>query len=302
MCKKIISIIGISVCLILGSIFGADKAQGINKYNDRIYTQASMIYNGFNETLETSDVVIVGQVEEIKEYPQYDEYTVQVIDVNKGDVGKSIIIRNYLYDYSYECNGEEYTGKTKTGYSEGEQYVFVLQHIWNVYEEKYVILSDTYIPLENIKNSTVLSQNISNGLNPLEYIANYSFKSSGKGSELSIDYIESDDIKEIIDYSDYVSEVEVLELYLENDVSDVYLCRVKNNLKGSINTSDDGTVIIPFFKNSVETGKVYTVCLMSDSKDSLIYTLSSKNSIMECSDTDSIMILIEEESLKNNAP
>lgn len=71
------------------------------------------------------------------------------------------------------------------------------------------------------------------------------------------------------------------ELLHSTEVVDVYICSVTESIKGDMSTMSDNTVIIPFFRNTVEVGRGYVVCVDSDSKDSIIYTLSSKNSVMD---------------------
>ena len=221
------------------------------------------------DVLEAADVVLVGKVDKVTKFPQYDEYDVDVVDIKKGEVNKNLKIRNYLCDYSYNYNGIELFGRTSTDYSEGEKYIFTLQHIRNVYEDKYVILADTYIPLSSVNDSSILSKKISDEKDPVSYIENYIYKSSGSGEKLSIDYIESNNVEEIVKYSDYIAEVTVLELCRETEVSDVYFCKIDKVIKGSINTAEDDTILIPFFKNSVNVGGAYIVNLTSDTADTI---------------------------------
>jgi len=287
--RKVISAVAICLCAMAGVVTGLMNVPNC----ERVYSQAMRIYMDFDTVLDKADVVLIGQVDKVTEFPQYDEYDVNIIDIKKGNVSKNLKIRNYLYDYSYNYNGNELSGRTSTNYSKGEQYIFALQHIWNVYEDKYVILADTYIPLNSVRDSTILSEKISEDINPVSYIENYTYKSSGSGDKLSIDYIQSNDVRDIIEYSDYIAEVKVVELYRETEVSDVYSCKINNTIKGSINTTEDGTVLIPFFKNSVKLGESYIVNLTSDTTDTIIYTLSSKNSVMDVSDENMIESVLD---------
>lgn len=72
------------------------------------------------------------------------------------------------------------------------------------------------------------------------------------------------------------------------DVVDVYICSVIESIKGNITTMPANQIIIPFFKNTVKEGKNYVVCLDSQGEDSIIYTLSSKNSVIEEKQTEKI--------------
>ena len=282
--KRVITVLAVCLCAVTGALAGLMEKPEC----DRIYSQALKIYMDFDDVLEAADVVLVGKVDKVTKFPQYDEYDVDVVDIKKGEVNKNLKIRNYLCDYSYNYNGSELFGRTSTDYSEGEKYIFTLQHIRNVYEDKYVILADTYIPLSSVNDSSILSKKISDEKDPVSYIENYIYKSSGSGEKLSIDYIDSNNVEEIVKYSDYIAEVTVLELCRETEVSDVYFCKIDKVIKGSINTAEDDTILIPFFKNSVNVGGAYIVNLTSDTADTIIYTLTSKNSVMEISDADAV--------------
>lgn len=283
--KKIFISLGL-LCLsvILGISVGIYKKNHVMNEADstRVYAQSIVMYDGFDNVLEDSDIIVTGEVQEIIIHNLYDEYTVKVTDTHKGEAIDNITVRNYLYDYSYSYEGTDGSGRTNTNYKEGQSYIFVLQHISNVYEDQYVILSDVYIPINNIESSTVLSGKIEDISNPKSYIKDYKFKNkNGKGNQLSLDYIKSDKVKDIVENSKYIVDVEVKEHCRSTDVVDVYLCNVIEVFKGDVTTTEENQIIIPFFKNTVEIGKSYVVNLTSDTEDALIYSLSSKNSVME---------------------
>lgn len=187
-----------------------------------------------------------------------------------------------MYEYTCVDDKEQFIGKTNTDYEVGDSYIFILQHVKNVYEEFYMIVSDAHIPMDEASNSTVLSMRPEGIDNCAEYVDTYEFKSlKGKGHELSIDYINSEKMEDIVSDSKYVVVVEPQELYRTTEVVDVYSCSVKEVMKGDLTTDEKGEIIIPFFKSSVEKGKTYIVSLNSDAEDTIIYTLSSKNSVME---------------------
>lgn len=145
-----------------------------------------------------------------------------------------------------------------------------------------------YIPLDAVEDSTLMSQSIQDIADPIAYINDYEYNQKGEGELLSIDYIESNNMAEIVDFSPYIVEIEVLELYRTTEVTDVYLCRVIDAIKGSINTTEENTIIIPFFKNTVEPNGRYIVNLISDTADSLIYSLSTEYGVMNVSEKDDI--------------
>lgn len=141
--KIVLSVIAICLSAVLGIMFGLSK-QTISSTDQRVYAQCIMEYSSFNELLEAADVVLIGSVNDIIVHDQYDEYSIEVSKVYKGEANEEISIRNYLLDYYYVNNGQEYNGMTNVNYEVGKCYVFVLQYIENVYEKRYAILGDIY--------------------------------------------------------------------------------------------------------------------------------------------------------------
>lgn len=66
-------------------------------------------------------------------------------------------------------------------------------------------------------------------------------------------------------------------------------------LKGDVTTTEENQIIIPFFKNTVELGKRYVVNLNSDTEDAIIYSLSSKNSIMNENEKENLEKILNKE-------
>ncbi len=242
--------------------------------------------------MASADIILTGTVEEIVQHSEYDEYNIKVNNVKKGDVKDTLKVRNYLYNYSCEYQDESYSGKTNTGYEIGKEYYFVLQHIYNVYEDKYMIMSDIFIPVEKKGKATVLSRAIDEDDNLRALIDGENFqKKKGAGDDLSIDYIKSDDRASIVKKSPYIAEVQLKELYQSAGAVDLYLCDVQDELKGRLNT-EKNQVLIPFFANTVQLGETYIV-LLSDSDEeekgnSSLYVLSSKDSVWSVNQKESI--------------
>ena len=288
-----LSLIITSIVLIiaLGIYHNINKNSG--NIDKRLYAQAIRLFEGFDNILEDADVIATGTVNNIVIHDEYDEYFVTILNTKKGDDMEQITVRNYLCEYTYMDDNKGRIGKSNLNYEIGKSYIFILQHIRNVYEDMYIIMSDAYIPLENAQNSTVLSKELRDIEDCEAYIDQYHFKNiQGKGIQLSIDYIESSQEKEIVMHSKYIAKVEVNELYRSTEIVDVYACSVVDILKGKINAAEN-QIIIPFFKDTVEIGEIYLVCLNSDRDDAIIYTLSSKNSVFEASKFESIKNMVE---------
>lgn len=90
-------------------------------------------------------------------------------------------------------------------------------------------------------------------------------------------YTQSNDEEVIKDECGYIARITVDSIAVEGDTNrNTWYCTVVDAIKGNIS----GTVMIPFFKDTVEAGETYTVCLNGDDNGKL-YTLSSRNSILD---------------------
>lgn len=280
--KNIVKVFVLLCCVILGAIVGNANKKQQDDIKNRKYYQAMMNYTEFDDILECADNIVEGKIKQINSYESYDEYIVTVESLYKGEAFKEISIRNYFINYVYNDGEKVVNGSTNLNYETGNSYVFVLQHIKNVYEDKYVILADTYLPVSDMKSSTYLSRNV--GMADCRtYINNYSFSSDkGSGEHFSMSYIESTEEKLIMEESDVIIKLKISDLYSSTDVVDVFACEVLQTIKGEVNTTSENKIIIPFFVDTVTKNEEYVVCLHADSEDSFVYTLSSKNSIYDC--------------------
>lgn len=270
--KFIICTIILLMCGGIGAFKGLyDNKMLKNETGERIFSNASTEKIELDSLLENADVIAYAEVIDIKQYTQYDEYTVSVNKTKKGNVSQVMTIKNYLYDF----NGVH----TVTDYEKGNEYIFILQHIRNVYEDNYVIMNNAYIPLDDNKQCQIICEDICE-TDVVNYIEKYKLISNvGNGNEYSIEYIEDDSYSSVWTETPYIAKVRLIDMCRSTENVDVYVCTLIKNIKGVINTDDNNQILIPFFKNTVGEGEECVVCLNCETDDSVIYTLSSKNSV-----------------------
>lgn len=294
--KIIISVLTLMLCSIIGFSVGMlskQKEENSTKYG----VFKAKIAVDLDEVLDCADVIVSGKVKKITKKDLYYEYVVEVQDVKKGEAPTELIVRNYTYNYSCSSETETYEAKSNTAYEEGKKYIFVLQHMDTVYEEAYMIIADTYMPIEDEKSSTLLARSIENVTDVEMYIDEYDFdvvNDKRRGTP----YIKSESMDEIILESMYVTEVTPVEMYHSTDIVDVYLCNVNHVYKGNLTTTEDDQILISFFKDSVKKGEEYIVALNSDTDDALIYALSSKKSVYTLQVEEEIRDLLEYKKTK----
>jgi len=188
-----------------------------------------------------------------------------------------------LYDYS----------TTQNPYELGESYILVLERKDSVYDgEVFLIVADIYVPLEgeNINEIRQYNQPIDNNVFTISdwvtYVNNVIDKDSDTYNSLNstIEYVDSNDINEILNGSKYVVRVRINEMYVEGRTNrDTYNCTVLHEFTGEIDNfkgnSNSKEILIPFFKGTIEPGSEYIIMLNDTDANSLIYSLSSANSV-----------------------
>lgn len=270
-------ILGITLSLLAGAICSYIHNSSSDSGDERVYTQCEMESQYIDDTLDSADVILRGTIQNITEKQEYDEYVVKPTSVIKGENAKAITIQNNLYQYSYQRDEKSYTGTTHTEYKKGEEYLFVLQHIYNVYGDRYVIMADAFIPLNDKKEISIVSEYDNNIKDVAAYIENYTYKKKGgAGDKLSIDYTKSDKLSDITASSEYIAIVTPDEKYQSTEMVDLYLCTVKSKMKGEIAFDQ---ILIPFFPDTVKEGEDIIVLLDQTDSESNMFTLSSKKSV-----------------------
>lgn len=273
--KVYINIICFVIATCLGCLSGVSYASTDNENkNNQEFSYASVKYNGFDSVIDNADIIFNGVVSKIEKHNEYDEYEVYVNETLKGECEKITYVRNYHINYS-DISGNV-SGITHLAYEVGSSYVFMLQHIRNVYQDYYAILQDTYIPMYEESEWSVYSQKIAcNDIT--DYIKTH--KNNQSVDNLSIKFTDSDSKEVIMEEADCIVELIPIEKLRTTDIVEVYICEVSQVVKGNNKVYKDTQIIVPFFKNTIDKNIGYVVCLNGDITQSLLFTLSSKNSV-----------------------
>ncbi len=294
-------------------LFGCKNSQSVNKKQSengtnevqsedetsevqRMYGDSSMVYIPFDSLLDSADTILEGTVTEITQLKDHDEYKVQVTNCYKGEELTELTVKNYLFNYSFEYDGALKDGSTHIDYETGKSYVFVLQHIDNVYENSYLIESDIFLPVDDEDESiSYMSLDIDIDDSIADYMDTYDFSDSQSENETMNYVIDSEDMNDIVLGSKYIVKVKLDYLMRQTDIIDLYMCKVESILKGDDICMDDNTIYIPFACNTVTESNEYIVGLYSDSTDSYIYSLSAKNSVFDVSKENEINSILNGE-------
>lgn len=292
MIRKILTIIcTLAISAITGFYIGG-KVNDFKTMNNSIKDKAefeSVKENvSFENMLSLSDVIITGTVIDINKFEKYDEYSVKIEKIYKGQYEDCIIpVRNY--HESYSTNDMERFGSTHLHYDVDSRYLFILQHISNIFDDRYLIMGDTYIPLDNKGEALFLSTQLKE-----EQFCEEAIKKSvlenpvGSGEKLSVPYFKDTDVFEIAEKSDVIIKAKIREVISKSDTAEIYACTIVECYKGNLNTEND-IIYVAFFPDTVETDVEYNLILNKASKDSYVYSLSSYYSIVSDEDFNKLL-------------
>ncbi len=183
-------------------------------------------------------------------------------------------------------------------YEKGLEYLLVLERKVSVYQEHdvYLQLGDIYIPLDNYNASMMYHQALkahaedadlpASETDFFSYVRQTAAEGKNEKPYLGTDYCRSEDLTEVLAESPFVLQVKVEELLIAGRQKDreTYWCSVQKRLRGE--TPDGLWVVFPY--GAVEIGGEYLMLLNRSSDDSLIYTMTSRVSMIPLTDTASV--------------
>jgi len=204
----------------------------------------------------------------------------------------------------------ENTNKTyKMGdnkYKAGENYLLIMEENDSLFYEniRYLLVTDIYIPINNMNQSTMYGEAIIiDGTQKLteygdmrSFINNAVDKSMLNKLNQKSAYIKSEKIDVIVSESDLILEVIIEDIEIEGILhsGNTYVCKVLDILKGKdiLITDEYGNILTTLLKESVNVGDKYILSLNKIVDTSIIYTQSSKNSVMSTEDKNFISNLL----------
>ena len=183
-------------------------------------------------------------------------------------------------------------------YKVNKEYLLILSRNDSLFLDypQHAIISGLFIPIDNIEKSTMYGEPLFEmaDIRSTSDIRSTIHSAKAPNNDEGQRYTSATDLPTIILESDYILEIEIIDLYVEGIYanSNTYYCRIINNLRGeNINTIEDTDVIlVSFIKDSVEIGESYIIMVNRVGRKSLIYTQSSLRSVISMYD----VITIEE--------
>lgn len=259
-----------------------------------VHYEAEEEYMSLEEAINESYCIVLASLTDIKESDDLREYVFNTEQVLQGDMSENMFYVSEGYG-SIEVIGTDisYTTVSPT-FAVGNKYVLVMSKYSSVYldNDEYCNLCNICLQVDgnnDVVQSTMYQVNLNNGFNNLEDVVKYIDEvtlPSKVAKALGIPFIESDNLTEIAVNSQHIVRVRIgdISIPIKNGNRDTYYCDVIEELKGST----DSRIQAVLFKNTVVKGNEYILLLNKDTETSLIYTLSSRSSVVDIEDADKV--------------
>ena len=289
--------------LMLFSVIGCHSDN--NSQNEETMSppeQVSGIYMTFEELVLCASDVVIGTCVGVDVYDSYKEYKFHVEKRFWGE-GSDDLIYVYVPNRIVTIADTNMTyGLYDIVYEENESYYLPLIRTVDVYldHDRYTnVGANIYLPVDPSKPSQIYGQELTkhssiNTNDLADYFDSYNTDHVAKYS--GIDYIQSNDKATIINSSDFVLRVEILDEVFAGIADDrnTYDCNVVAAYKGDVET--ESTVRIVFPKDAVVIGGEYILALYEyENVTPRSFVYSSKNSLFNVNEGDTIMQYIDAE-------
>ena len=252
----------------------------------------------FNDAIDLSDVIVVATYISSEISNEQVKSKFNVSEVLRGDINEDVV---YIFDSIGHSSVFDSELSYQTGsidYKVNKEYLLILSRNDSLFLDypQHAIISGLFIPIDNIEKSTMYGEPLFEmaDIRSTSDIRSTIHSAKAPNNDEGQRYTSATDLPTIILESDYILEIEIIDLYVEGIYanSNTYYCRIINNLRGeNINTIEDTDVIlVSFIKDSVEIGESYIIMVNRVGRKSLIYTQSSLRSVISMYD----VITIEE--------
>lgn len=296
--------------LLLFAMIGCDNTKDQpNNGETEVVEEVVGNYMTFEELLNCASDVVMGTCVGVDEYDTYKEYKFSIKKRFWGEATEDLIYV-YVPNRSVTILDTEITYDLyDIVYEENESYFLVLTRTVDVYldHDRYMnVGANIYLPADNAESlqmygqslmshsSLSMSGSISQENNLASYFTAYDRSSIVECS--GVDYIKSNDASTIINSSDFVLRVKIVdEVYAGiADDRNTYDCTVISAYKGSVEIGS--TVRIVFPKDAVVIGEEYILALYEfENVTPRSFVFSSKNSLFNVNEADTIMQYIYSE-------
>lgn len=282
----------ILIIVVFSSITGCT-----NKVKEPMFS-TELEYMTFDKSVLEAYCVVLATLDNIDEGETLRLYNFTLTEVLKGDgMPTNFSVTEGYGEYYVEQLNHSYTS-IEPKYKVGNEYLLILSKLSSVYldEDEYMDVSDVLIEVG--KNDELLQTSMYHlptdlsfkNLSELKSKVQQNLKNSKKIEAYGLPFSKSDNIDEIMEVTQHVYHVRIGGITIESKKSnrDTYLCEVIETIKGT----EAKEIQVTLFKETVKIGEEY-ILLLNKGENSLLYALSSKNSVRDIEEKSNILSLIK---------
>ena len=240
---------------------------------------SSTSYNAISldEAIEKSEFAIIGTYTDVTTFDEYVYFNFDVNEVLYGELNEATVSVYALREWT-DMSGV---------YTEGQSYVLLLrQSDPSIYDQEQYYMptsSATQMPVGGpymMYGEAVFDGDEESFEEYLRTTWEQNAVTAQVNEETEITY--DTEAEQIAAEATLIGYVDILSLEHEGAVNiDVYVASVDSLLKGDdLNTRSDGTILLSLAKGSVEVGERYLIAFDPADKDSIIYTQTTRNSVI----------------------
>ncbi|MCL2046234.1 MAG: hypothetical protein FWG88_07595 [Oscillospiraceae bacterium] len=251
-----------------------------------IYTipQKTEEFVTFQEAVDLSSCAIVAELLSYEiNRNGYLEYTFAVKEVLRGLVSDDTI---YLIEQDF----------ANIPYELKEHYILIMTKYDSLFHEvpQFSLISRLFIPINDIEKSSMYGEPLEKDthFNDVDELITFIRNTETPAFDLYQKYSTSTEIATIVKDADFVLHIDVIGLYVEGTIanSNTYYCKVTNQLKGDglVTIDNSNVILITLLKECVNVNESYVVMVNLVGKNSVIYSQSSKLSVISINDHEAI--------------
>ena len=276
--------------------------EGNDSNNVKVHTESIVEYATFEQLLESATDIVKGKCIDIIQKETYTEYKFSILEHYLGENRDEIFV--YVPKEGVRVQGKYISYDTDDiSYNINDSYFLVLTRYVNIFYEHdryWNAGGNLFLPVDDLTNASIYGEEISKHsttniqkiISSKESLSDY-FKAYKNNAPqfYGIDYIKTNDVNTIIESSDYLLKIKILDEDY-NDILDdrnIFNCMVVSSFKGDVEVQSKIEIVFP--KGSVIQGNEYCVALYEiDNCSPRSFVVSSKYSVFDKTKFDNINI------------
>ena len=276
--------------------------EGNDSNNVKVQTESIVEYATFEQLLESATDIVKGKCIDIIQKETYTEYKFSILEHYLGENRDEIFV--YVPKEGVRVQGKYISYDTDDiSYNINDSYFLVLTRFVSIFYERDRHMNagaNLFLPVDDLANASIYGEAISKHstentqkiLSSKETFSDFLKTYENNAPEFyGIDYIRTNDINTIVESSDFLLKIKVMDECFPGIVDDrnTFNCLVVSSFKGDVEVQSKIMIVFP--KGSVIQGNEYCVALYEIEHCSpRDFIVSSKYSVFDKTKFDNIEI------------